>query len=129
MRRRLDRTVPCPTCGGTMQLWHNGRAENGRSNLYYSCTRWPHCDTTQGATMGGDLMGVPGGKETRAERERAHQVFNRWRVQYASGRGAYRALQALVDHHKLGIERAHFASMTRAQCQQVIALMEQTMPC
>jgi len=66
--------ITCPMCGGPMPLLY------GTHGWYYRCARFPFCNCRHSAhQMGvraGQPLGRPADDETRAERVRAHKLFD-----------------------------------------------------
>jgi len=88
----------------------------GKFGPFYACERYPLCKGTHGAHPNGDPLGVPGGPETRAARQRAHAAFDRlWQGQFMSRREAYKWL-----HRRFGRE-VHIGALSTDECREVEA--------
>lgn len=67
-------------------------------------------------------MGVPGNKETKEARIRAHEAFDGyWRSKGLSKKQAYHLLQDITG---LSPQDAHIASFDKEQCESVVFSIE-----
>ena len=63
--------MQCPECGARMHLRDSSHGK------FYGCERYPACDATHGAhETTGEPLGVPGDRDTRLARQRAHAAFD-----------------------------------------------------
>lgn len=118
-RRKYPRARPdlrCGECGALMLL------RKGRDAPFYGCTRFPECRGTHGAHPDGAPLGVPANKQTKAARMRAHAAFDRLWDGGPMRRGdAYRWLTKAMG---ITTGQAHIGEFDEAQCEQVIALVD-----
>ncbi len=107
-----EREVTCPDCRVRMRL-------QGKARQRYVC---PSCKGSLTAGPNGKPRGVPGTKETREWRRRAHTVFDRlWRESGVSRSAAQTWLAT-----KLGIatKRCHFSYMKTPTLKRVVKLCD-----
>lgn len=107
-----ERDVTCPDCRVRMRL-------QGKARLKYVC---PGCKGSLTAEANGKPRGVPGTKETREWRRRAHTAFDRlWREGGVSRSAAQRWLAT-----ELGIarKRCHFSYMQTPMLKRVVKLCD-----
>ena len=72
---RID--LKCGDCGAEMRL----RTSPKWDRPFYGCSKFPECRGSHGARTDGAPLGVPGNKETKLARIRAHKVFDvLWQV-------------------------------------------------
>ena len=113
----------CPECKSIMAL------RQGRHGPYYACIRWPKCKATHGAhARGGGPLGLPGDRETREARKKAHQLFDRlWKGPEApyTREQAYGILGSLMGLKK---KDAHIGKMTRNQCLELVGKLRDKFP-
>ena len=65
-----EQKVECPVCGRPMRFHVSADRD------WWGCSGYPECDTQQSAGSDGLPLGIPGDKETRQARMRAHDVFD-----------------------------------------------------
>jgi ssDNA-binding Zn-finger/Zn-ribbon topoisomerase 1 len=118
MAEKVD--LICPECGAPMVLRN--------SKLYgkfYGCTRFPACKATHGAHADGTPLGIPGNKETKQWRIKAHEAFDGWR-KHLKGimdrSEAYEVLQSVMD---MSPAEAHIGRFNIEQCQRVIKIFSE----
>lgn len=110
-----DHGVDCVDCQTRMTL----EPPRELGGPFYLCRL---CHGTLMAHADGRPRGWMGDRETRAARDRAHRAVDPLWHRYGMSRtSVYRWVAAV-----LGIDRsaAHFAQMTREQCERVIARVE-----
>lgn len=113
-------TLNCPDCGAAMRLRDSTRP--GRPK-FYSCTRYPACRATHGATSSGRPTGYPADAPTRAARLRAHEAFDAfWQ---RAGMDRDRAYEYLAELMGLPRQDAHIGTFDQARCEKLIALLEE----
>lgn len=126
-----SRVLDCPECGGEMVL----RKSHKYPQPFYGCTQFPYCKATHGAHPDGAPLGIPGNKETKEWRIKAHaaldpkwgrndSVFDKPTQKYRR-KVAYNWLAG-----RLGIKEVrrdcHIAMFDIEKCQKVIAFCEET---
>lgn len=106
----------CPECSdGWLVL------RDSRFGLFYGCSNYPECTASCGAHSNGEPLGIPGDKETRQARIKAHEEFDKlWKTGETSRHAAYRILQKLMD---MTPEEAHIGRFSKAQCELLIKLL------
>lgn len=119
-----EHAVTCPECGSPMILRRTNKFlwKNGQGRLFYGCSRYPACRGIHGAHPNGKPLGVPGNKETKAARSRAHVQFDALQVERGWSKGkAYRWLgeQLGMKTRDEVKEKCHIAMFDVATCQQV----------
>lgn len=110
--------VTCPVCKTPMRLRLSRALDNeGLPRRIWACTTIG-CDVVHGTHPDGSPLGVPGDRDTRRARQRAHHEFDRyWRARNLTRTAAYRMLQQLLG---LSEEAAHIAKLDRLQCLTLI---------
>lgn len=106
----------CPAHGATMRL------RSSRFGPFYSCPVWPECDVTIGVHPDGTPLGIPGDRETRRARIRAHAAFDAWWKR----RGFYRDRAYVILRRTLDLseDECHIGRFDVATCERVVALCE-----
>ncbi len=111
----------CADCGAQLQL---RRTRQARMTPFYGCSRYPACQSAHGAHRDGRPKGVPGNKETRKARIRAHTVFDQlWKLDSPLGKARLTRGQAYAwMRTQLGLTRAaaHIGNFDVAQCERLI---------
>lgn len=108
------KVLVCPDCGEPMVLRPAGSARPR-----YQCVDYPICRATHSATDEGYPAGIPGDRETRRLRVRAHDVFDElWKDGPLSRRAAYAYLRELMG----GIpeHEGHIGMFDAEQCRELI---------
>lgn len=104
-----EREVHCADCKVLMRL-------RGKTRLKYEC---PKCKASLIAGANGKPQGVPGNKETREWRRRAHMVFEKmWKSEGVSRSSAQRWLAKKL---KIPPTRCHFGYMNIPMLKRVVA--------
>ena len=109
------KVLDCPDCGKVLVLRPAGSTERPR----YECVDYPLCRATHSATDEGFPVGIPGDRETRRWRVRAHEVFDElWKNGPRTRPEAYAYLRDLMG----GIPRheAHISMFDAARCRELI---------
>jgi ssDNA-binding Zn-finger/Zn-ribbon topoisomerase 1 len=113
--------VKCPECGAQMLL------KPSKYNPFYGCTKWREtgCKGSHGAHPDGSPMGVPANAATKLARSRAHEAFDRmWKSWHMTRKEAYRWMQLALGLSK---DEAHIGKYSEAQCDQLVALVNESM--
>ena len=85
---------------------------------FYGCVRYPKCGSTHGAHDNGDPLGIPGNKETKLARNRAHAAFDPiWKEGHMGRRQAYAWMQWRMG---LTEDEAHVAKFDVGLCEKLI---------
>lgn len=123
----VEHQVTCPDCGAPMRL-RRARRSDLAGRLFYGCSMYPSCTSTHGAHPDGAPLGVPGNAATKAARIRAHAVFDQlWKGPRAVvSRGQAYAWLEQAMWLKSG--QGHIGAFNEAQCDQVIAVVEEARP-
>lgn len=110
----MKEKIYCPECKAEMVL------RNSKYGLFYGCSRYPECKATHGAhNNSGKPLGIPGDKETKEWRIKAHNVFDSNCKKYGLKRGeAYKLLQTIMG---LNSKEAHIGRFNKEQCQLLIS--------
>lgn len=118
-----EKIVPrCGECGADMVL----RYTKKYNRKFWGCSQWPQCDGTHGAHEDGRPLGRPADKETKQWRMKAHKAFDQlWKTGIVQPRRmAYRWMQ---DAMGLTAEQAHIGMFDKAQCQELIRLVNKAL--
>lgn len=117
--------VICPDCGAQMVLRETKkyRWKNGQPRKFYGCSRWPACRAAHGAHPDGRPLGIPGNKETKEARIRAHDAFDGMAKRLGWSRT--QAYNWLRHELKMTREEAHIGRMEIWQCEKVIQLCQE----
>lgn len=115
-----EQDLDCPDCGAMMVLVVHDK------KVIYRCVRYRDgkCQGCHGAHPDGRPLGVPAHWSVRAERKKAHAVFDLlWRppVGRMSRSAAYLWLQ---DRMKMTPDLAHISRFDADQCGRVLACMK-----
>lgn len=119
----MTQKVICPDCGADMILRQTTKYQfkNGANRVFYGCSRYPDCQAIRPSHPDGTVYGVPGDKETREWRMKAHAEFDRlWKSYKYSRNEAYSFLANLMQ---LPAGKAHISSFTKEQCQELVKKM------
>jgi len=107
----------CPDCGAKMVL------RKSKIGMFYGCSSFPKCRTTQGAYPNGVPFKLPANKETRQWRIKAHIRFDTWyKSRYLTKNEAY---ARLANYLNLPQKEAHMGYFNIDRCQQVIKFTEE----
>ncbi len=109
------KVLECPDCGKAFVLRPAGSGRRPR----YQCVDYPLCRASHGATDEGYPIGIPGDRETRRLRVRAHKVFDElWKNGPRTRPEAYAYLRDLMG----GIPRheGHISMFDAAKCRELI---------
>jgi len=120
-----EKPIICPECGASMVLRETKKFTDdmGEPRMFYGCSRWPECTCTHGAHPTGEPMGIPGNKETRQWRMKAHSVFDPWwQKKGMKRRESYKELQKIMN---MSEEDAHIAKFNIELCKTLIAKLQE----
>lgn len=114
--------VICPECGAVMVLRETKKytTKDGKPKKFYSCSRWPACNGIHGAHPNGEPMGIPGNKETKLWRMKAHAAFDE-AYKHLPRKKRYAELQKVMG---LSESEAHIARFDIDQCKTLIHKLE-----
>lgn len=119
----------CADCGAPLQLRASRQA---RMSPFYGCSKYPSCQSAHSAHPDGRPKGVPGNKETRKARIRAHTVFDQlWKFDSPLKKNRLTRSQAYAwMRMNLGLTRAeaHIGNFDEAQCDRLIQAVLQAFP-
>lgn len=118
-RTLTEHDLNCPDCGAVLVL------TDFRGKPVYRCIRASQtaCQGSHGAQPDGRPMGIPAHWTVRAERKKAHRVFDLlWNGPGSrmSRGAAYHWLQGAM---KMSEHDAHISRFDAAQCARVLALV------
>ena len=117
---RID--LKCGDCGAEMRL----RTSPKWDRPFYGCSKFPECRGSHGARTDGAPLGVPGNKETKLARIRAHKVFDvLWQDKLMTRGQAYSWMQKRMQLTK---GEAHFSKFDVAECEKVIEFVKADFP-
>lgn len=103
--------LPCPDCGAVMIL------KDGRFGKYFGCIRIG-CDGSHSATEEGFPLGIPGNRETRKWRGKAHGIFDSvWKSKKVN---RFHCYAMLADYMGMTQDECHISRFDIEQCKQVI---------
>ena len=104
--------MACPDCEGTLRR----RYVKKYGKHQYICDRG--CRAAIGCHPNGAVLGIPGNRETRLARMRAHAAFDAiWKSGAMPRAKAYGWLSK-----QMGLERIHIAELDVAGCRRVIEI-------
>ncbi len=116
-------SIVCPKCHCGMVLRKTKKYQygNGQDRLFFSCSRWPHCNMTVCAHPDGTPMGFPADEETKAARRRAHGELEKYIARTGcSKNAAYRKLCSLLG---LTRKEGHIGMFDRITCDRLCDLL------
>lgn len=126
-----SKVLDCPECGGEMVL----RESHKYNRPFYGCINFPQCRATHGAHPDGKPLGIPGDAETKRWRMAAHDALDPlWgrdeeklhpQIRKRYRRSVYWWLGEMLGIHNIK-EHCHIGLFNVEQCQQVIALCQDT---
>lgn len=117
----VAQSVKCPECGAPMTLI----TKNAKYGPFYGCVmfRQTGCRGTHSAHANGQPMGVPGDRETKAARVRAHAAFDQlWTGGKMSRKKAYQWMQETMHLTK---RQAHIGKFDVEQCEALITHIQE----
>ena len=110
-------SVMCPDCQSEMTL------REGKYGKFMGCTNYPRCTTTQKVDQEtGEPIGVPAGEKLKAERKKAHEVFEIWWPE--EGIDRQEAHIWLAEEMGMARDECKIGNMDMEQCGRVIQLIE-----
>lgn len=96
--------------------------KDGVGRLFYSCIRWPKCQATHGAHPDGRPLGVPGNKETKAARIRAHAALEPFVKKYGR-KAVYVVLGKALGIPEDRVQKdCHIGMFDVATCEKVVEI-------
>jgi len=109
-----SKEIKCGDCGFPMRLGSSLLARSGKT---YTCIR---CGSIHGADPDGNPAGIPGNKDTRMWRIKAHDAFDQlWKSGMMRRPQAYAWLRKVMD---LKGHEAHIGTFDIEQCRRLEAI-------
>src|SRR3989344_7903451 len=113
--------MECPECGAPMTLRETTKykTKKGLARKFYGCTRYPVCNGTHGAHPDGKPLGVPGDKETKQWRIKAHDALDTLSKKFGYNKAdSYKLLQTTMG---MNSEKAHIGRFNIEECKTLIS--------